>query len=385
MKKTVVRIMAVLLALLSLNLAPVTRAEETEKEYGTITAEGVKLRMMADKESPALAELSLGTAVEIIAEEGAWFRILYNDTVGYVRSEYLFTDSEGGRGAYVLDDNAELRGGPDDTAYVITGLSAGQGVKIKAVMGEWYFVSVNDQSGYVYRTKLTMTQGSTASGSMLKVGMEGGEVTKLQNALYDRGFLTKANITGTYDSNTRAAVLEYQKAAGLSSADGVAGTETQQSVYDSSNDLKKSNATFMQLKGTVVMLNWFEGGSEWLAKGSRFTVTDVKTGLSFRVRRFGGWYHADCEPITAYDTSVMKRIAGGKWSWDRRAIWVTYNGKTVAASMHCMPHMVNPTKSNNFDGHFCIHLKGSLVHENSKECPRHQACVYAAYKAGRAN
>ena len=80
----------------------------------------------------------------------------------------------------------------------------------------------------------------------------------------------------------------------------------------------------------------------------------------------------------------MKRIAGGKWSWDRRAIWVTYNGKTVAASMHCMPHMANPTRSNNFDGHFCIHLYGSKVHENSKECPRHQACVKEAYRKGKA-
>ena len=61
------------------------------------------------------------------------------------------------------------------------------------------------------------------------------------------------------------------------------------------------------------------------------------------------------------------------------------NGKTVAASMHCMPHMANPTRSNNFDGHFCIHLEGSLVHENSKECPRHQAMVREAYRKGRAS
>jgi len=48
-----------------------------------------------------------------------------------------------------------------------------------------------------------------------------------------------------------------------------------------------------------------------------------------------------------------------------------------------MPHMANPTQSNGFDGHFCIHLYNSLVHENSKECPRHQSCVNEAYKAGR--
>ncbi len=170
---------------------------------------------------------------------------------------------------------------------------------------------------------------------------------------------------------------------GFSSADGIAGTQTLKTLYDSANKLKKETANLTKLKGTVIMFDWFKGGNEWLHKGARFTVTDVKTGLSFRARRFGGWYHADVEPITSGDTAIMKRIAGGKWSWDRRPIWVTYAGKTVAASMHCMPHMSNPTRSNNFDGHFCIHLKNSKVHETSKPCPRHQACVQSAYRAGK--
>lgn len=352
-------------------------------EQGAITADGVNLRERADKGSNALRELALGTQVEILGQEGSWYRVLLpDDTVGYVRQDYIFSKSGGSRGAYVLDDAAALRGGPDENTYVVARLSAGQGVRIKQVIGEWYFVTANDQAGYVHRTHLTMTSGSMASASMLKQGMEGEEVEKLQQELYRRGFLGQDGLSGTYTSATRKAVLEYQQAVGLSS-DGVAGAETLASIYDSSNTLKKETATFTQLKGSVVLLDWFEGGSDWLKKGAKFTITDVRTGLSFRARRFGGWYHADVEPITASDTAVFKRIAGGSWTWDRRAIWVTYRGKTVAASMNCMPHMANPTQSNNFDGHFCIHLKNSKVHENSKQCPRHQAKVTEAYRAGR--
>lgn len=359
-------------------------AAAQEKSFGQVTADGVNMRAMADKESELISELSLGATVEVIAMEDGWYRVMLNDTVGYIRSDYIFITSGGeSRGAYVLDDGTMLRGGPSETSYVVDELSAGKGVKVKSVIGEWYFVIANEQAGYVHRTQLAMTNSSTASGSMLKLGMEGAEVSKLQMALYDRGFLSKDNLTGRYNSETRKAVLEYQQAAGLPSADGIAGVQTQNSIYDSSNRLEKATATFQQLKGTVVLLDWFKGGSDWLAKGSRFTVTDVRTGLSFRARRFGGWYHADSEPITAYDTAIMKKIAGGKWSWNRRPIWVTYKGKTVAASMHCMPHMANPTPSNNFDGHFCIHLDGSKVHETSRECPRHQACVREAYRAGR--
>lgn len=353
-------------------------------EAGTITAEGVKLRERADKDSNALRELSLGSQAEVLAQEGSWYRVMLPDeTVGYVRQDYIFIQSGGSRGAYVLDDAAALRGGPDENTYMIRPLTAGQGVRVKRVVGEWYFVSAGDQAGYVHRQHLTMTTASMAAASMLKQGMEGDEVERLQKELNRRGFLARDAMTGTYSSATRKAVLEYQQAAGLGSADGVAGAQTLNSIYDSSNTLKKETATFTQLKGTVILLNWFKGGAEWLHKGAKFTITDVKTGLSFRARRFGGWYHADSEPITANDTATMKKIAGGKWSWDRRAIWVTYGGKTVAASMHCMPHMADPTKSNNFDGHFCVHLLGSKVHENSKECPRHQACVQAAYRAGK--
>lgn len=367
--------------LCAMTLCPFALAQDAQT--GTVTAEGVNIRMLPDKEAQVLAQVSLGTELSVISNEGGWYRVLYNDEVGYISKDYLFVNATGSRGAYVQTDGATLRGGPGQDAYAITTLSAGQGVKVKAIIKEWYFAVVNDQAGYIHRTYLTMSESSTAGGSMLKMGMEGAEVKKLQGELYDRGFLNKDSITGSYGAKTRTAVLEYQKAMGFSSADGVAGTQTLSTLYDKNNRLKKETANLTKLKGTVILLDWFKGGSDWLHKGARFTVTDVKTGLSFRARRFGGWYHADVEPITAGDTAIMKRIAGGKWSWDRRAIWVTYAGKTVAASMHCMPHMSNPTRSNNFDGHFCIHLLNSKVHETSKPCPRHQACVRAAYKAGK--
>ena len=95
--------------------------------------------------------------------------------------------------------------------------------------------------------------------------------------------------------------------------------------------------------------------------------------------RFGGWWHADVEPVTAEDTAIMKENYGGSWSWDRRAIWVTVDGVTYAASQNGMPHLSNPVSGNDFDGHFCIHFNDSKVHETGKEGPRHQARIDYAY------
>lgn len=353
---------------------------EENGETGQIMADGVNVRRMPDTQSEALLELNCGEVVEVLAEDGNWYRIRRGELLGYVRKDYVFTNSAGSRGAYAVNDEAALMGAPSENSYVVCSLAAGQGLKVKALTGEWYYAVVDNRAGFIHRTSITVSSSTVAGMGMLKQGMKGEEITKLQRALYDRGFLTKDNITGTFTSQTRKAVMEYQQAMGLS-ADGIAGSATLSTVYDPSNKLEKANADYYKLKGSVVLLDWFKGGSDWLNKGARFTVVDVRTGKSFRAKRFGGWYHADCEPITTYDTSIIKSFEG--FSWNRRPIWITYNGKTVAASMHTMPHMANPTESNGFDGHFCIHLYHSKVHENSKECPRHQSCVMEAYYEGR--
>ena len=357
-------------------------AASDKTEYGQVTSDDVNLRAEANTESEIIRVLPIGARLQVVAYEDGWYRVLCEGDVGYIRGDYLFVNTNGTRGAYVLEDGVILHGGPSENTYAVQELSCGQGVKIKALIGEWAFVIADKDVGYVRFTQLRTTKGNTAEGSQLRTGMEGTDVRKLQQALYNRGFLSKADITGIFGAKTRTAVSDYQELAGLSS-DGIAGAETLNSVYDFSNNIRKENAIYNQVKGTVILLDWFKGGSDWLNKGAHFTVTDVRTGLSFKARRFGGWYHADCEPITAADSAVIYKAAGSRWSWNRRPIWVTYKGKTVAASMHSMPHMANPTASNNFDGHFCIHLLNSKVHANSKACPRHQACVREAYKAGR--
>lgn len=379
MKKRLIA--AALLFALLLGVASGT-ASARAREFGQVTAEGVRLRSEPNTDSAVLYELPLGTQVEVLDEDEGWYRVLYGDTVGYLRQDYIFVNAVGSRAGYVLEDGVKLRGGPGQSAYVVAELAASQGVKVKQMVGDWYFVVAGDNVGYIHRNYLLMTQATNTASNMLKVGMEGQEVKRMQTELYERGFLAKVDVTGSYGAKTRQAVAEFQKANDLS-ADGVAGATTLSALYDINNKVTKANAIATQVKGSVVMLDWFKGGSDWLYKGAKFTIIDVKTGLSFQARRFGGWYHADSEPITASDTAIMKKIAGGEWSWNRRPIWVSFRGKVVAASMHCMPHMANPTASNNFPGHFCVHLLNSKVHETSRPCPRHQAAVQAAYRAGK--
>lgn len=131
----------------------------------------------------------------------------------------------------------------------------------------------------------------------------------------------------------------------------------------------------VQLKGEY--LGWYDQVQYMFEKNAVAVVTDLKTGKTFKVKRLYGRNHADVEPLTKEDTAIMKSLYGS-WSWDRRAIIVTINGKNIAASMNGMPHGGQQITNNNFGGHFCIHFKGSKTHKGNRVDAAHQAAVKAA-------
>jgi LysM repeat protein len=125
------------------------------------------------------------------------------------------------------------------------------------------------------------------------------------------------------------------------------------------------------------LLSWQQ--ARWLFNpGKRAVVRDLTTGKEFRVRYMGGSNHADCEPETAADTALLREIAGAGWSWDPRSIWITVDGRTLAASMNTMPHGVQTNLTNSFDGHFCLYFWRSRGHASGVEHAGHQAAVLRA-------
>jgi uncharacterized membrane protein len=148
---------------------------------------------------------------------------------------------------------------------------------------------------------------------------------------------------------------------------------------------------------TVMIPTWDEIGKLW-KKGTYATVTDVKTDLQYTAYRFGGWYHADCEPKTAADAAIIKKMFGGSWSWQKRPVIVYINGRRIAASIAGMPHAgldaypagvsvdnrsdnygygpnYDYIKGNGMDGHFDLHFPGSLRHKDWQVDSEHQAMI----------
>lgn len=128
------------------------------------------------------------------------------------------------------------------------------------------------------------------------------------------------------------------------------------------------------------LTDWNEA-KRMLPRRSVFSITDVESGLTFRVQRRAGSDHADVQPLTKEDTRIMRRIYKDGWSWRRKAIIVGSEGRRLAASMNGMPHGGDGIPGNGFSGHFCVHFLNSSTHRSEKPDPEHQLMVYKA--AGR--
>lgn len=243
-------------------------------------------------------------------------------------------------------------------------------------------------------SSVTALAGTTS----LKEGMSGSAVAVLQSNLKSLGYLN-VNPTGYYGKATVAAVKKLQAKYGLEQ-DGIAGAATQ-AIIQKLMAKKSSTVSRGDVDRSSYLLPWFGSVDEIFQRGTTATIYDIATGLSFKIKRTYGENHADCETLTAKDTATMKKIYGGEWSWNRRAIIVTVNGKKIAASMAGMPHAgvdklaadtyvnsrsggygsgtnLDTVKGNGMSGVFDVHFLGSKTHATNHVDDEHQAAIQKA-------
>lgn len=297
----------------------------------------------------------------------------------------------------ITASSLNMRKSASTDSKVVGVLREGDKVTIKDSSGSWYKVTKGSKTGYVAKKYVKVTNGSdsgsSSSGSSKKSskssgssdgtcgpGDTGSAVKKVQQRLKKLGYYT-GSADGDYGGGTKTAVKNFQKRNGLT----VNGTVNKKTLAKlNSSSAKKAKASDAaggsgSGAGSTETLNWFNGGSSKIPKGATFKVKDIKTGIVFTVKRWSGANHIDAEPLTSSDTGKMRKIFG-HWSWRRRAVLVKYNGHVYAASMNGMPHGTQTIKGNNFDGHFCIHFKGSKTHGSGKVDAMHQNCVAEALK-----
>ena len=399
----------------------------------TIKTGGAKLYKYASASSTKLATLKKGASVQILSRTQYWVKVKYYGKTGYVRAEYFEVKADptptpeptaqataqatpkpaatpkptptptptptklAYTVQYVVLDGLTIYSSASSKSSKVGKLAYATEVHVYGAQGNFKKIVAGGQKGYVYGKYLTsaaprrlLDESAVPQYVELKAGDTGAVVTSLQERLIELGYLGGES-SGTFDQATVEAVKLYQTTAKLE-VTGIATVETHASLFSTGAPQapvteptkEDKEATEQTIRG-VTSVDWFKSNIQTIfATGIIATVTDVDTRISWQVKRTGGWWHADSQPLTTQDTAKMLRACGGVWSWERRAIWVTVGGNTYAASMNCMPHNEGGSDSmpyNNFDGCFCIHFLNSKVHGRNCVDSDHQAAVAKALAA----
>ena len=357
---------------------PAAAQEESVSITAYVSRDGAKVYDGAGK---ARGTLKVNTQLTIMAVRGDVCRVTNGQLTAYMKKSDLSTSPVEVfqcRTAYVARDGAKVY---NAAGQVVGTLKVNTELTVTAVNGAVCAVASGGKKAYMYAADLSCDRVTVD----LKYGDSGESVKKLQSRLMELGWFS-GTVGGNYQDLTRSAVTAFQSEAKLS-ATGVADAATLQLLYSDAAPKKPAAAASsgvsaaVPAKGTAIEMDWWTSDIQSIfARGTVATVTDVATGLAWQEKRTGGTNHADCQPLTAADTAIMKKVYGS-WSWDRRAVFVTINGVNYAASINGKPHGSGSIKDNNFDGHHCIHFTNSRTHGSNRVCPLHQAAIKKAASA----
>ena len=414
-------------------------------KYLITVEDNVNLRTSANKDAKAPYNVGLGTVIPFTASTTSsgslWYKITYQNTTLWILGSCAKVMNTAEYAAWLagqptatptpsptptpkpedLSDMAET----NTTNVLVRATGSASGKQVTKIYEKGIIFTLtgakNDSDGYTwYAVKLQSGTTGYIRGDMIRIytkeekkayedsqnpggggegkpeatyqtlrkGSTGDAVKALQTKLKEQGYYT-GTISGSYGSDTVAAVTAFQKAKGLT-ADGIAGSSTQHALFGTvppgSNDPELTNTIY-----PVEKIDWYTGGINTIfARGMNVKVTDVKSGITFWVRRWAGGAHADVEPLTAADTRRMCRIYGVSTSaeiasknlYQRHPLWVTIGTRTFAASMYGIPHNYpdgDTIANNDYKGQFCIHFTNSKTHTGNRTDPLHAEAIQYAY------
>lgn len=134
----------------------------------------LRIREGASISSTILGNIYEGDAVNIIGEEGNWYKILYNNSIAYVSKEYITLNKYSSeiesdnnasiRSGYVVNvegSNLRVRQSPSSSAIVLGYLVNSEAVEIVGEEGSWYKINYRNSTGYVHSDYIKVGIGGT--------------------------------------------------------------------------------------------------------------------------------------------------------------------------------------------------------------------------------
>ena len=145
---------------------------------GTVNASALNVRAGIGTSTNVIGLLYEGAKVTILStESNGWYKIQSGSLTGYVSGEYITLGSSSSGSSSSSDNNVSgqsgtcnvsalnIRKGVGTTTSVIGLLRQGDKVEILSTEGDWYKISADGKTGYVFAEYITVGGSSSSSGS----------------------------------------------------------------------------------------------------------------------------------------------------------------------------------------------------------------------------
>ena len=155
----------------------------------------------------------------------------------------------------VTADALNIRASASADSNVVGVAHQGDKVTINDTNGNWYKVSCNGKTGYVWKKYIKVTSsssgskssGSSSSDGTCQQGDKGDAVRSVQKRLITLGYLASGSADGSFGNQTKNAVMAFQKNNGLSQT-GRVNSSTLEKLNSSS--AKKAGGSSVSSDGT---------------------------------------------------------------------------------------------------------------------------------------
>ena len=176
------------------------RANDMDASFGTGTIDGsyVRMRSGASTSSSILGTYNSGTTMTVTGVSGAWYKVSYNGTAGYVHSDYVSLSgvtsnggSTAGSNGSVKGSDVRMRSGPGTNYSILGTYQNGTPLTVTGTENGWSKVTIGGMSGYIRSDYVS------GGGADSKTGYIKGTGVRMRS-----GAGTNYSILGTYNNGT---------------------------------------------------------------------------------------------------------------------------------------------------------------------------------------
>lgn len=181
------------------------RANEMDASFGTGTIDGsyVRMRSGASTSSSILGTYNSGTAMTVTGVNGAWYKVSYNGTTGYVHSDYVSLSgvtsngggSTGSSNGSVKGSDVRMRSGPGTNYSILGTYQNGTPLTVTGTENGWTKVTIGGMSGYIRSDYVS------GGGADSKTGYIKGTGVRMRAAAS-----TTSSILGVYNTGTEMTI-----------------------------------------------------------------------------------------------------------------------------------------------------------------------------------